>query len=44
MTRAELLDKAQHLHGARWLVKKGSAEHEDMKRVLATLSPRQKAP
>jgi len=29
-----------HMHGARWLVTKGSAEHEDMKRVLAAISPR----
>ncbi len=26
-----------HLHGARWVVTKGSSEHGDMKRVLAAL-------
>ncbi len=26
-----------HLHGARWVVTKGSSEHGDMKRVLADL-------
>ncbi|KRE02621.1 hypothetical protein ASE61_15195 [Bosea sp. Root670] len=31
-----------HMHRARWLVTKDSAEHEDMKRILAALPPRQK--
>ena len=36
--RAEQLE--WHIHGARWLVTIGSAEHQDMRRVLGRLRGR----